>query len=291
MTAGQHSEIQMKDLFSHFLRRWKSILAVTVLCAVLLGGWQFISVRKAHDAGEKTKEEARYEQELADYQENLKNAQENVEESTAICEEYKTYRKNSILMNLDPNNVWIAEKKYRISDVEESVVPDLLAAYTGAMSADHNKNAILEMFGTENAGYARELASIAADSSENSFTVTVWASDQEKAEKELGYVTGKIEETEKQVRKIGSHTLKVLNEGASVSVLESLITKQSALAEEIADHENTIVRAKRSLRNVQESKPFEPSNPVVRWTVTGAVLGFLLMIAIYLTTFLRKKER
>lgn len=110
MTTEHDTEIRINHLFSHFLRRWKSILVVTVICAAVLGGWQYFSIKKTHDAGAQTKEEARYAQELADFQEKLKNAQENVEESTAICEDHKAYRQNSILMNLDPNNVWIAEK-------------------------------------------------------------------------------------------------------------------------------------------------------------------------------------
>lgn len=290
MTAERHSEIRLKDLFSHFLRRWKSILTVTLLCALVLGGWQFYTVKKAHDAGEQTKEEARYAQELADYQEKLKNAQENVAESTAICEEHKTYRRDSVLMNLDPNNVWIGEKKYRVSGAEETAVPDLLAAYTGAMMSDHDTAAIQAVFGTENTGYARELVRITADQTENSFTVTVWAPDQEKAKKELAYVSGKIEETEKQAQAIGRHTLTELNEGINTGIHESLASVQSALAEQIADSEDTIVRAKRSLNNVMESEPFKPGNPVIRWAVTGGVLGLALMLAIYLTTFLRKKD-
>jgi len=290
MTAEHNSEIQIKDLFSHFLKHWKSILAVTVLCTVLPGGWQYLSVKKVHDAGELTKEEARYERELAEYQENLANAQENVDSCIAICENRKTYRENSLLMKLDPNNVWIAEKKYLVSGAEGSAA-DILAAYAGAMTADHDEAAILEAFGTENAGYAREMVQIAADAAENSFTVTVRASEKEKAEKGLAYVSEKIEETEKQAQGIGQHTLQVLHEGSSKSILESLISDQSALAEQIADDEDNITRAKRSLNNVMESKPFKPGNPVIRWAVTGGVLGFLLMLAIWLTVFLKKRER
>ena len=287
---SSEQEIRWKDLGTHFLKRWKSILVVTVLCTVALGGWQYLGVKKAHDAGNQTKEEARYAKELADYQEKLKNAQENVEASIALCENHKVYRRDSILMNLDPNNVWIGEKKYRVSGAEESMVPDLLAAYTGAMMSDHDAAAILEAFGTENTGYARELVRITADQTECSFTVTVWASDQKKAEKELTYVSGKIEETEKQAQAIGQHKLAELNKGVNTGIHESLISDQSALAEKIADNEDTIVRNKRALNNVMESEPFKPGNPVIRWAVTGGVLGLALMLAIYLTTFLRKRS-
>ena len=285
---AKEQEIRWKDLFTHFLSRWKSILTVTVLCTLILGGWQFFSVKKIHDAGEKTKEEARYEQELSEFETNLANIQGDVNYLTQIWQERVTYRNNSLLMNLDPNNLWIAEKKYRVSGADESSA-DILAVYTGAMKTDHEKAEILEAFGTENAGYARELVKIVADAEENSFTVTVLASEREKAEKGLAYVSEKIEKAEKRAQEIGSHTLKVLSEGSSESVREDLITKQSTLANEIANHEDDITRAKRSLTNVQESKPYNPGDPVVRWAVTGGVLGFVLMIAIYLTTFLRKK--
>ena len=287
---SRKKEIRWKELGTHFLKRWKSILAVTVLCTVVLGGWQYLGVKKAHDAGEQTKEEARYAQEYAEYEENLANAQENVNSAVAICENRKTYRSHSVLMNLDPNNIWAAEKKYRVSGADEAVAADLLAVYTGAMSAEHDENAILDAFGTENPGYARELVKITEDPAENSFTVTVWAAEKEKAEKGLAYVSGKIEETVKQAQSIGQHTLKALNEGSSLSILESLTDSQATLATQIADDEDNITRARRSLKNVQESKPFKPGNPVVRWAIAGGVLGFLFMLTIYLTTFLRKRE-
>lgn len=290
MKTEQNADIRMKDLVAHFLRRWKSILAVTVLCALILGGWQYFSVKKIHDAGEMTREEARYEDELATYQVNLKNAQDDVEGCTNLWKSRAAYRDNSLLMNLDPENLWIGEKKYLITDVSGNAA-DILEAYTGSMTADHDVSALQENFGTDNAGYAGEVVSIAADPAARSFTVKVWASEEERAQKELEYVSEKIREAEQIAQGIGSHTLQALNEGVAKGVYPELLTRQRDLANEIAEDEDTITRAKRMLNNVKETKPFEPGDPVVRWGITGALLGFLLMIAIYLTTFLRKKER
>ena len=289
MTAERNSEIRWKDLFAHFLRRWKSILAVTVLCALILGGWQYFSVKKVHDAGEKTKEEARYEEELATYQTNIKNAQDDVEGCIVVWKNRTAYRDHSLLMNLDPENAWAAEKKYVISDVSESA-EDILAVYTGAMTSDHEESAIMEAFGTEKAGYAKEVVSITSDPAENSFTVKVLAAEKEKAEKGLAYVAGKIAEAEKTAQGIGTNTLRPLTEGVSMTVIPELMDKQHKLVNTIAEDEDSITRAKRVLTNVQESKPYDPGDPVVRWAVTGAVLGLVLMLAIYLTSFLRKKD-
>ena len=289
MTDQRNSDIRMKDLFAHFLCRWKSILAVTVLCALVLGGWQYFSVKKAHDAGGLTKEEARYESELAVYQTNLENAQREVVFFSGVVENRIAYRDNSLLMNLDPDNVWCAEKKYLVSGIDGSA-EEVLAVYTGAMVSDHDTAEVLEAFGTDNPGYAEELVSIITDPAEKSFIVKVWSSDREKAEKGLAYAAGKIREAEKTAQGVGAHTLQELTEGSSKSVYPELMEKQSAMGNQILEEEESLTRARRSLNNIMESKPFKPGNPVVRWAVTGAVLGFLLMLAIYLTTFLRKKN-
>lgn len=289
MTAEYDAEIRLKDLFGFFLRRWKSILAVTVICGLVLGGWQYFSVKKTHDAGEKTKEESRYEQELVLYETNLASAQENLDYSLGVRDRRVAYRDHSLLIGLDPENAWAAEKKYLVSDVSGSA-EEILAVYTGAMTADHEEAALLDAFGTDNAGYALEVVSIVADPSENSFTVTVWASEKEKAEKGLAYVSRIIEQTEKTAQGVGAHTLKAVNEGTAKSLVPDLITVQSAIGEQVIDAEDAVNRARRAINNVLESKPFNPGDPVVRWAVTGAVLGFLVMLGIYLTSFLRKRS-
>lgn len=290
MTAEHNSEIRMKELISYFARRWKSILAVTVLCTAILGGWQYLSVKKTHDAGEQTREEARYASELAAYETNLENAQREADFLSGVLADRAAYRDNSLLMNLDPENVWVAEKKYLISGADGST-GDILTAYTGAMAAVHDEAAILEAFGTENPGYARELVSITSDPAENSFTVSVWGSEEENVRKGLTYVSGKIAEAEKTAQSMGGHTLRELNEGASRTVYPGLTGMKANLGEQILKDEENVTSAKRSLNNVLESKPFKPGDPVARWTITGGVMGFLVMIAIYLTGFLRKKER
>lgn len=289
VNTTENQEIRLKDLWVYFLRRWKSILLVTVLLGAALGGWQYFSVKKVHDAGGLTKEEARYEQELAVYRSDLETAQGNADLIMAALDERMAYRNNSLLMNLDPENVWAAEKKYLVS-MEEGSATDVLAVYSGVMITDHDEDALLEAFGTSNAGYAGELVSIKADSAENSFTVTVLGSGKETAEKGLAYVSKKIEEAEKQAQRVGGHTLQVLNEGVSVIVLTDLIAKQGRLGDEIEGQEDSLTKARRRLNNVLESMPIKPGNPVVRWAVTGAVLGLLGMCAVYLTMFLKKKK-
>ena len=280
--------IRLKDLWLHYRRRWKSILLVTVLFAAILGGWQAIRVSNIHGKGEKTKDELRYERDMATYHEVLSNAEHNVAERKRQVEESYAYRDGSILLNLDPEDLWIAEKKYLVSLPEGGAAGDVLAAYTGAMGVDHDASALLAAFGTENAGYAGEVVSIAAKPVENSFTVRVYGASEEAAKKGLEYVSGKISEVEALAQGIGAHTLTALEEGTASGILPELTEKKAALTDATYNQERALREAERILDNAKESYPSDPGDPVVRWAVAGGVLAFLAMLGIYLTTFLRK---
>ena len=79
--------LRNRDLLYHFLYRWRSILAAVLICAVALGAWAFVNQKKAHDAGERTREERRYDQDLAIHREELEKAEKNLAESQALLQE------------------------------------------------------------------------------------------------------------------------------------------------------------------------------------------------------------
>ena len=278
-------EFRLKDFFFHLLYRWRSILLVALACAAVFGVWQYISVDAAHRAGNKTKEEQRYEQNLATYQATVASEKEKLENWQALLNERLAYQDNSLLMQLDTENVWTAEKKYLVTGTEGPAA-DILAVYTGAMVTEHDGVALQEAFGTDNAGYVNEVVAITADNAENSFRAAVYAPTQEAAEKGLAYVAGKIEEAGTRAQEIAPHTLQAVSEGASLQILEGLTQKKSDLHDEILKYKDKVKKAERNLAGATDNEPLAPGDPVKSWAVTGAGLGLLAMIGIYLVSFL-----
>lgn len=278
-------EVRIRDLLFHLLYRLRSILLVALACGVVFGAWQYISVNKTHKAGNKTKDEQRYEQNLASYQATVAADKEKLEQWQALLNERLAYQDNSLLMQLDPENVWAAEKKYLISGAGESTA-DLTAVYTGAMITEHDGAVLQEAFGTDNAGYVNEVVTFAEYSTENSFRVTVYAATQEAAEKGLAYVAGKVEEAGARAQEIAPHTLQAVSEGASLQILEGLTKKKSDLHDEILKLKDKVKTSERNVAGAEENEPLAPGDPVKKWTITGAGLGLLAMIAIYLVSFL-----
>ena len=280
-------EVRIRDLVFHLLYRWRSILLAALACAVVCGVWQYFSVDAAHKAGNKTKDEQRYEQNLATYQATVADEKGKLEKWQGLLNERLAYQDNSLLMQLDPENTWTAERKYLVTGTEGSAA-DILAVYTGAMMAEHDGTALQEAFGTDNAGYVNEVVSITADSADNSFSIAVYASTQEAAEKGLAYVAGKVEEAGAKAQEIAPHTLQAVSEGASLQILEGLTQKKSDLHDDILRYKDKVKKAEKNLAGAVENEPLAPGNPVKSWAVTGAGLGLLAMIGIYLVSFLMR---
>ena len=280
-------EFRMKDVFFHLLYRWRSILLVMLLCAAVIGGLKAFSMNAAHQAGEKTKDELRYEQDLEDYRKNVSEAQKKLEKNRKVLEERLAYREGSLLMQLDPENVWTAERVYLVSGTEESAA-DVVAVYSGAMVAIHDDAELEGAFGTSNAGYANEVVTIAAGSEENTFRVTAYAPERETAEKELAYAARKVEEAGQTAQGIEPHTLQVINEGVSRQILTDLTKKKNDLNDEINKYKDKVKTTERNTTGEAENEPLKPGNPVVRGVLIGAGLGLLAMIGLYLITLVRR---
>ncbi len=282
-------EYRLKDVFFHLLYRWRSILLVMLLCAAVIGGWKAFSMNVARQTGDKTKDELRYEQDLEDYRKNVSEAQKKLEKNRNVLDERLAYREESLLMQLDPENVWTAERIYLVSGAEGSAA-DVVAVYSGAMVANHDDAELEDAFGTSNAGYVNEVVSITAASEENTFRVTAYASEQETAEKELAYVVRKVEEAEQTAQGVEPHTLQVINEGVSRQILTDLTKKKNDLNDEINKYKDKVKTSERNLKGEEENEPLKPGNPVIRGALTGAGLGLLAMIGLYLITLVRREK-
>ena len=193
------------------------------------------------------------------------------------------------MMQLDPGNVWIAEKKYLVTDAAEKAA-DVMAVYTGAMITEHDGAVLQEAFGTDNAGYVNEVVTITADSEENAFRVKTAASTEEAAKKGLAYAVRKIEEAEKNAQAVGQHTLLAADEGVSRQILADLTKLKNDLNDEINKYTDRVKTSERNLKGAEENEPLRPGNPVVRGVLTGAGLGLLAMFGLYLITFTRRSR-
>ncbi|SEA32148.1 hypothetical protein SAMN02745687_02510 [Lachnospiraceae bacterium NK3A20] len=165
-------EIDLGSMFAAILRRWKMILVAIIVAAVTAGGIGcYAGFRE--NAG-------RYSDEsLAAVQDKLTQSQ--IAMVDQLYERYKAYRNkiddnqrylaNSILMNLDPNNISTQKVEYLVTSDQENVVN----SFAGLTLGMDDYQAIADSLGTDvDTRYIYEVVNIAAlGSSDNADEVNV----------------------------------------------------------------------------------------------------------------------
>ncbi len=103
-------EVNLKDLLFVILHKWRAIIAVSVIFAVLMGGAKGALTYKSQNAPEAAEQReeayqislAQYENDLAAYEREIKNISDNI-----ISQQ--DYLEGSVLMNLSPYDLYEAE--------------------------------------------------------------------------------------------------------------------------------------------------------------------------------------
>ena len=117
-------EVNLKDLLFVILHKWRAIIAVSVIFAVLMGGAKGALTYKSQNAPEAAEQReeayqislAQYENDLAAYEREIKNISDNI-----ISQQ--DYLEGSVLMNLSPYDLYEAEGTLFIkTDYELSLI-------------------------------------------------------------------------------------------------------------------------------------------------------------------------
>ena len=113
-------ELNLKDMLFHVLYRWRSILLVTLVCALVLGGHQFMSLRSSQNKADLSEEE---QASLLSDEVSLTSYKSQAESLTKQLEDLSRYQAESVYFRLDSQSVWTASAKFVVK-----VDPSVLAA-------------------------------------------------------------------------------------------------------------------------------------------------------------------
>lgn len=159
MDKNFEGELNLKDLFFHVLYKWPMILLIGIIVSGCFGFKEYWSFEKYHRTGKQAPAEAQYEVELNAHQEALKQAEKTLSEYETSAQENNGGREVSILMGIDPTNIWTAEKKYYldakiipsdlVTDVSFDPTKKILAYLSESFSVAIDGQKLKEIFGTD----------------------------------------------------------------------------------------------------------------------------------------------
>ena len=116
LNKNYEAELNLKDLLFHILYQWRIILLVGLIAAGGFGFKEYWSFEKYHRNGKQSPAEAQYEKNLQE----LEEVNAGIDAYVKLIQDKMNYRDTSILMQMDPTNIWTAEKKYYLNISTES---------------------------------------------------------------------------------------------------------------------------------------------------------------------------
>jgi len=292
-------ELNLKDMLFHVLYRWRSILLVALVCALVLGGHQFISLRSSQNKAQLSEEE---QVSLLTDEVNLTSYKSQVESLTKQLEDLSKYQAESVYFRLDSQSVWTASAKFLVK-VDPSVLAalpqgtaldpadNILGAYVFPL-ASSGEDELMAAFGTENPAYAAELMIITPDPATNAIDITVKGNTRESAEKGLSFVQEKIVALTESAQKIDPHTLILIGQSTVQGADADLAKAQQAVYKSIEDNQKLLATAQQKVTELEESSNVETGistkallKRVLKRAIIGFLIGAFLMAGLYLVRF------
>ena len=298
INKNYEKEIDLRDLFFHLCYRWRSLIVAALVGAVLLGGFQYYSIYRIHSEGKQTKEEKQYVIDLQNYQDSVKNAKNSIRTYNKLMKEKNDYLDESVYMSLDSQNEWMAYKRYYIKldqavldalpeSVQEDPADYVAAVYVSTLKSGLNATEIEELLGTGRKEYIDELVNISADNATNTITVLVIGADEETVRKQLDYFINRLMEVSMPLaQQVGAHTLATVNEDCLTRMDNNLSAKQDEINQQLVDWQEALKEQREALNALEDKKePKAPGMHLMRYSVTGIMLGVILLAGIYLVKY------
>lgn len=132
-------EISLVDLIYEILLKWRMIIVFMVIGGLLLGGYSYLQSAKTIEIQKNQNsntEQVSDEKVLEQLEETLTISEKNNVKAVLEYEEYSKYYEESILMQIDANNVPTAELIFCIETADEKDKKTVVSIYTQLLSRE-----------------------------------------------------------------------------------------------------------------------------------------------------------
>lgn len=285
--------IYIKDLIFAALHRYKAVLAVALILALLLGGMQVFSGLSAKqtpvDPAVLEEFQAQYEKDKADAERVAETAQKNLDS-------YQDYLANALFMQLDPYGHYEArlslyiQTDYQIqpgmSYQDPDRTADILTAYEAVLRGDAAMDAMATALGTD-AKYVSEVLTVKKTDQNGTLQMVVKLPTEDASKTLLPILAEQVDLAQALVKKtVAEHTISVVESSLVAVVDSSVADEQQKSRDRLTALEKALADAQAVLNSV--SVPAASAGVSVKTVikkavilaVLGAVVGGFLTVCV-----------
>lgn len=297
-------EIDLKDLMFAVLRKWRLILATAVLFAVLLGGFKTAKgLGQMRDETYVSENQKAYEESLEQYEITKGRLEKEIENIQNNIQDQQDYRENSILMNINPYDVYVETASYYVG-TDYVILPgmsyqnpntsaSILKGYMSIAQNGEMYNYVLSrMKNSMSLRYLKELVTIEADYDNSMLDIRVIGDTKERASEVMSCIRESIENSrETMTAAIGAHSINAVEESSFVSVDLDLDQKQKEFSATMDQLDTSLEEKTEELKALEEPANTLLNSAVVvksgvKYGILGGVLGAFLVVFFVCVAFL-----
>lgn len=287
-------EINLLEIFWNILLRWRQIICFGILFSVLIGGMKnFMDISSYHTLKNIDLEEAKSKLE--------KEELEKIEDAKLIKSriiEYEKYQQKSALMQIDPYEKHMLELQYYVKsdyiinytkDRERDYTGELTSMYCNYINSGEMAQKIIEGSGLSiTKEDFQELLTVSQSS--NTIYITISYADTNKLDAICEVLKNFLQQKEPELQKVGSHSLKLIEESQNVVVDNSLIEKKNSIYANITTLNTQFNTLKAGMSSEQqtilelevekmsgESEEEEVPSFSIKYLILGAIMGGFLV--------------
>ena len=292
VNKNYEAELNLKDLLFHILYKWRIILLVGLAMAAFFGYKEYKK--------DLTAATAQYESEVAANQEAIARAEKDIAAYSELIQDKTNYRDTSILMKMDPMNIYTAEKKYylNLEGSETDHSGTTMTTLTEAFSVDVDADTLMKNFGTKARNDINEVASISVNRGLRTISVIGCGNTEEEAVKRKELVDSYLHETEKKLKESLVFNLDVLSDSVGTKTVltnrnvngdraeKDLAAVQNKVSEDIRNYQNQQNTYINNRNNLKSQTFTKPEADVKGQAIFGFVLGVFPTIVVCILFYL-----
>ncbi|MCI9077831.1 MAG: oligosaccharide flippase family protein [Lachnospiraceae bacterium] len=281
-----------KNIADSFIKHCKIIIPFIILCTLGLSVLGYRQSRQVKSLTPEQQEEVDlYNEQLAAYDKQIEESQKNIETIQQEINKLQKYIDESIYMKLEPLNLHLATAQYAVTDTLNTSY--VISSMTNYLAYGNIQEILEKEYGTDEAGYIREILSWPVNG--NLLNITITHYDKEKGKEILAIIQKSLESYIPEIAKVqGKFTFKKLEtrfytkkDNDVTNVQNSKMDTLKNYNVSLADYNTRVASNKNSKANyIEENQPevMEAVAPgkilVIKYAVFGIILGIVLPFAI-----------
>lgn len=291
-------EINLMELFWDILLGWRQVVCFGILFALLVSGMKYFLSVRSYQASQNINVEEAKEALKTEELDKLEDAQE----IQIRIDDYEKYMEKSALMQINPYEKPVIQLQYYVEsdyiinytkDSKRDYTNEVTSLYCNYISSGEMAQRVIEEAGLSvSKEDFMELFQVSQPST-GTIYISISYTDAGKLQDISNVVKSLLQQKSPELQKIGSHTLKVVNESQNVVVDTALIERKETIANTVtslksqlqslkngmSDEQTAIFKAElEEIRGEKEDDEEEPGFSI-KFVILGALVGIFLTCA------------